>query len=89
MAIIFNLDKLLASRKMQSVELAEKLGCTVQTVSRIKNGKVRAFRIETMDRLCKLFDCQPGDVIEYMSDEEAKERFGDEFWEDYEKFYDE
>lgn len=89
MAIIFNLDKLLASRKMQSTELAEKLGCTVQTVSRIKNGKVRAFRIETMDRLCKLFDCQPGEVIEYMSDEEAQERFGDEFWEDYERFYNE
>lgn len=87
MAIIFNLDKLLVSKKMQSVELAEKLGCTVQTISKIKNGKVRAFRIETMDSLCKLFQCQPGDILEYMDDDEAKARFGDEFWEDYTKYF--
>lgn len=87
MAIIFNLDKLLASRKMQSNELAEKLGCTVQTISRIKNGKVRAFRIETLDRLCSLFQCQPGDILEYMDDEEARDRFGEEFWEDYVNFF--
>ena len=87
MAIIFNLDKLLASKKMQSVELAEKLGVTVQTVSRFKNGKVRAFRIETMNDICKIFDCQPGDVLEYIDDEVAKERFGAQFWEDYEKFF--
>ena len=49
---MFNLDKLLASRKMQSVELAEKLECTVQTVSRIKNGKIRALRIGSLDRIC-------------------------------------
>lgn len=89
MAIIFNLDKLLVSKKMQSVELAEKLGCTVQTISKIKNGKVRAFRIETMDSLCKLFQCQPGDILEYMDDDEAKARFGDEFWEDYMKYFNE
>lgn len=89
MAIIFNLDKLLASKKMQSVELAEKLGCTVQTVSRFKNGKVRAFRIETMNDICKLFGCQPGDVLEYVDDEEAKKRFGADFWDEYEKFFNE
>jgi len=87
MAIIFNLDKLLASKKMQSAELAKELGCTVQTISRIKNGKVRAFRIETLDQICDIFDCQPGDLLEHMSDEEARKRFGEEFWEDYVHFY--
>jgi len=89
MAIIFNLDKLLAAKKMQSVELAAELNCTVQTVSRIKNGKVRAFRIETLDELCRIFDCQPGDLLEYMDDDEARRRFGDDFWEDYQSFFDE
>lgn len=89
MAIIFNLDKLLVSRKMQSVELAEELGCTVQTISKIKNGKVKAFRIETMNSLCKLFECQPSDILEYMDDEIAKERFGDEFWKSYTEYYNE
>jgi putative transcriptional regulator len=87
MAIIFNLDKLLASKKMQSVELAERLGCTVQTISKIKNGKVKAFRVETIDSICEVFRCQPGDIMEYMSDEETRENFGDEFLEDYKKFF--
>ena len=68
---MFNLDRLLASRKMQSVELAEKLECTVQTVSRIKNGKIRALRIDSLDKICKVFDCQPGDLLEYVPDDEG------------------
>ena len=87
MAIIFNLDKLLASRKMQSVELASRLGCTVQTVSRIKNGKIRALRIDSLDRICQVFDCQPGDFLEYIEDEEARARYGDAFFESYEKLH--
>lgn len=87
MAIIFKLDELLASRKMQSVELAEKLDCTVQTVSRIKNGKVRAFRIETIDRLCEIFECQPGDLLEYMSDEEVQKRYGGDFLKQTKRYY--
>ena len=62
--IVFNLDKLLAERKMHSVELAKELDCTVQTISRIKTGKIRAFRISTIDKLCEYFQCQPGDIIE-------------------------
>ena len=64
MAIVFNLDKLLASRKMQSVELAEKL-----------------------DRICEVFDCQPGDLLEYLSDEEAEKRYGETFLEEYKKYH--
>lgn len=87
LAIVFNLDKLLASRKMQSVELAEKLECTVQTVSRIKNGKIRALRIDSLDRICEVFDCQPGDLLEYLSDEEAEKRYGETFLEEYKKYH--
>lgn len=87
MAIIFNLDKLLVSRKMQSVDLAEKLGCTVQTISKLKNGKVKALRMETLDSLCEAFDCQPGDILEYMTEEEARDRFGEAFVEGYKAFY--
>ena len=87
MAIIFNLDKLLASKKIKSTELAKELGCTVQTISRIKNGKVRALRIETLDRICEIFDCQPSDLLEYMPDEEARSRFGEDFWNSYLEFY--
>lgn len=87
MAIIFNLDKMLASRKMQSNDLADEFGCSVQTISKLKNGKVRALRIETLNRLCEIFDCQPGDLIEYMSVEEARKNFGEKFMEDYLAFY--
>lgn len=85
--IIFNLDKLLAERKMQSVELAEELGCTVQTVSRIKTGKIKAFRMDTLNELCEFFRCQPGDVLEYVPDEEAVTRFGKAYVEDYRKYH--
>lgn len=85
--IVFNLDKLLIQRKMQSVELAGELGCTVQTVSRIKTGKIRAFRIETINALCEFFDCQPGDIIEYVSEEEALRRYGQQYVDDYKEYF--
>ncbi len=81
--IVFKLDKLLAERKMRSVELAERLGCTVQTVSRIKTGKIRSLRMDTLDELCELFDCQPGDLLEYVSEDEARARFGSSFVEEH------
>lgn len=89
MAIIFKLDALLASNKLQSVELAEQLGYTVQTISRIKKGKVKSFRIETLDSLCSYFKCQPGELLEYIDDDEARERFGDSFMDDYKQYFDE
>lgn len=85
--IVFNLDKLLAEKKMQSVELAEVLGCTVQTISRIKTGKIKAFRMETLNALCEYFDCQPGDVLEYVPDNEAEQRFGVGFVQEYKKYH--
>lgn len=72
---------------MQSLELAKKLDCTVQTISRIKTGKIKAFRMETMNALCEFFECQPGDVLEYISDEEAIERFGEGYVNDYKKYH--
>lgn len=85
--IVFNLDKLLAAKKMQSLELADELGCTVQTISRIKTGKIKAFRMETMNALCEYFDCQPGDVLEYVPDDEAERRFGEAYVREYKRYH--
>ena len=85
--IVFTLDKLLAIRKMNSIELAERLGCTPQTISKIKTGKVRSFRVETIDGLCKIFECQPNDIMEYVDDDVAIERFGVAYFNAYRDFY--
>jgi putative transcriptional regulator len=65
MPIIVNLDVMLAKRKMRSKELAERIGITEQNVSLLKSGKVRGIRFETLDRICAVLDCQPGDSLEY------------------------
>lgn len=85
--IVFTLDKLLADRKMQQIELAEILDCTPRTISRIKTGKVRALRIETLDALCEYFDCKPGDVLDYISEEEAVVRFGEKYVAEYKEYF--
>ena len=85
--IVFNLDKMLVQRKMQSAELAREMGWTVQTISRIKTGKIRALRMESLDALCKFFDCQPGDLLEYVSEEEAFDRFGQEYVDNYREYF--
>lgn len=85
--IVINLDRLLSERKMQSVELARQLDCTVQTVSRIKTGKVRALRLSTLNALCEQFGCQPGDILEYVSEAEAAQRFGQNFVDEYNRFH--
>lgn len=72
--LVSRLDMLLAGRKMQSVELAGRLGCTVQTVSRIKTGRIKALRMETLNDICEIFGCQPGDVLEYVPDDSPGER---------------
>ncbi len=73
MAIIVNIDVMLAKRKMSVTELSDKLGITMANVSILKNGKAKAVKIETINKLCKVLDCQPGDLFAYEEDEEEKE----------------
>ncbi|MBQ1679127.1 MAG: helix-turn-helix transcriptional regulator [Oscillospiraceae bacterium] len=68
MAIIINLDVMLAKRKMSSLELAERIGITPANLSILKTGKARAVRFSTLDAICKALDCQPGDILEYRPD---------------------
>lgn len=63
--IIFNIDVMLAKRKMSVTELAERLGITIANVSILKNGKAKALKVTTLAKLCAVLDCQPGDLLEY------------------------
>lgn len=65
MAIIVNIDVMLARRKMSVTELSEKVGITMANLSILKNGKAKAIRLSTLDAICKALDCQPGDILEY------------------------
>lgn len=65
MAIIVNLDVMMAKRKMSSSELAEKIGITNANLSILKTGKGKAIRFSTLDAICKALDCQPGDILEF------------------------
>ena len=67
MAIIINIDVMLAKRKMQSQELAEKIGITQANLYILKTGKAKALKISTLDAICKILDCQPGDLLEFRS----------------------
>ena len=68
MTIIVNLDVMLAKRKMRSKELAERIGITEQNVSLLKSGKVKGVRFDTLERICEVLQCQPGDILEYRDD---------------------
>lgn len=63
--IIFNIDVMLAKRKMSVTELAERVGITIANISVLKNGKAKALKISTLLKLCEALDCQPGDILEY------------------------
>ncbi|WP_428697707.1 helix-turn-helix domain-containing protein [Stappia sp.] len=65
MPIVINLDVMLARRKMRSRELAERIGITEQNVSLLKSGKVKGVRFDTLERICEVLDCQPGDILEF------------------------
>ncbi|MCD5322307.1 MULTISPECIES: helix-turn-helix domain-containing protein [Pontibacillus] len=69
MAIIINIDVMLAKRKMSVTELSERVGITMANMSILKNGKAKAIRVTTLDAICKALDCQPGDILEYRDDE--------------------
>ena len=69
MAIIINLDIMMAKRKISSGELAEKVGITQANLSILKTNKARAIRFSTLEKICAVLECQPGDILEYRSDE--------------------
>ena len=69
MAIIIRLDRVLADRKMQLSELAEKIDISIANLSNLKTGKVRAIRFTTLEKICEVLNCQPGDILEYSEEE--------------------
>ena len=73
MGIIFNIDVMLAKRKMSVTELAERVGITIANISVLKNGKAKAIKVSTLAKLCKALDCQPGDILEYREGEDDED----------------
>ncbi len=65
MAIVINIDVMLAKRKMSVTELTKKVGITMANISILKNGKAKAMRFSTLEAVCKALECQPGDILEY------------------------
>jgi putative transcriptional regulator len=74
MPIIVNLDVMLAKRKIRSRELAARIELTEANVSLLKSGKVRGIRFDTLERICAVLDCQPGDILEYVPDDALEAR---------------
>ncbi len=70
MAILVNLDVMMAKRKMGLTELSDKVGITLANLSILKNNKARAIRFSTLDAICKVLNCQPGDILEFSDDPE-------------------
>lgn len=68
MSIIVNVDVMMAKRKMSSQELAEKIGITQANLSILKTGKAKAVRFSTLEAICQVLECQPGDILEYRED---------------------
>ena len=68
--IVINIDVMLAKRKMKVSDLADQVGITLANMSVLKNGKAKAIRVETLDKICKGLDCQPGDILEWKDDED-------------------
>ena len=71
MGIVVNLDDMMAKRKMSLGELAQNVDITMANLSILKNNKARAVRFSTLEAICKALNCQPGDILEYVPDEEA------------------
>ena len=70
MSIIINIDVMLAKRKMSVTELSERVGITMANISILKNGKAKAIKLSTLNSICKALNCQPGDILEYVQDED-------------------
>ena len=69
MSIIVNIDVMLAKRKMSVTELSERVGITMANISILKNGKAKAIKLETLNKICEVLKCQPGDLLEYTEDD--------------------
>jgi len=76
MPIVVNLDVMLAKRKMSLTELSEKVGITIANLSVLKSGKAKAIRFSTMEEICKILNCQPGDILEYMDEQSYEKLIG-------------
>lgn len=74
MAIIVNLDMMLAKRKMTSLELAQRINLTQANLSILKTGKAKAIRMSTLEAICRELKCQPGDLLEYVEDDDPWKR---------------
>lgn len=72
MPIVVNLDVMLARRKMNLTELSERIGITIANMSILKSGKAKAIRFSTLEEICKVLECQPGDLLEYMNEKDYK-----------------
>ncbi|MBR5871945.1 MAG: helix-turn-helix transcriptional regulator [Clostridia bacterium] len=71
--IVVNIDVMLAKRKMSVGELADRVGFTMANVSLLKNGKIKAMKLSTLNKLCEVLQCQPGDLLEYVPGEEEED----------------
>lgn len=76
MPIVVNLDVMLARRKMSLTELSEKVNITMANLSILKTSKAKAIRFSTLEDICKVLECQPGDLLEYMNDKDYKKLMG-------------
>ena len=75
MPIVVNLDIMLARRKMSLTELSERVGITIANMSILKSGRAKAIRFSTLEEICRILDCQPGDILEYMDEEVYRKLF--------------
>ena len=73
MPFVIRLDVMLAKRKMSSLELAEKIGLTPVMLSRIKTGKIKGIKFDTLELICNVLDCEPGDILEFVRDDSNSE----------------
>jgi putative transcriptional regulator len=76
MPIVVNLDVMLAKRKMTLTELSERVDITIANLSVLKSGKARAIRFSTLEEICRVLECQPGEILEYMTEKEYKKLMG-------------
>jgi putative transcriptional regulator len=76
MPIVVNLDVMLARRKMSLTELSERVGITIANMSILKSGKAKAIRFSTLEEICRILQCQPGDLLEYMDDASYQKLMG-------------